>query len=210
MRIVFNRFGLSSRAQRILLSLIALGVALLIGFLQEDPDKARDAGPTAIRGVETVLPPRPAATPTGEAQAQPSERAQAIANAIRWLESKEGGEHRGHAIARHVGKSDRELKARLDRDGIAASSGFTDLETAAIAIVRTIKHQPNDERVRRWLGDNESQRRLAIRRLLDKPIGRIVYGDGDAADGRTAVAVLTKWDNDGRPGYRLLTAYVER
>ena len=36
----------------------------------------------------------------------------------------------GHTLARHVGKSDGELRARLERERIAAASTYTDLGTA--------------------------------------------------------------------------------
>lgn len=192
--------------QRILLSLIALALALLIAFLQEDGGAARDAAPPAMRGAPATEAPAPETEP---APSRATSREQAVAQAVRWLQAQEGGPHHGHTIARHVGKSDADLRDRLDRDGVPVASGFYDLETAAIAIARTIKHAPNDARVRRWLDDDETRRRLALRRLFDKPIGRIVYRGGDGKDGRTAVAVLVKRTIDGRPGYRLLTAYVE-
>jgi len=198
--------------QRILLSLIALGLALLISYLQEDGGAARDAAPPAMRGAPATEAPAPATeTETGPSRgaSRASSREQAVAQAVRWLQAQEGGAHHGHTIARHVGRSDAELHDRLERDGVPAASGFYDLETAAVAIARTIKHAPNDAQVRRWLDDDETRRRLALRRLFEKPIGRIVYRGGDGKDGRTAVAVLVKRTTDGRPGYRLLTAYVE-
>jgi hypothetical protein len=110
----------------------------------------------------------------------------------------------------HDGKSDKQLKQRLERDNKSVASGFYYLETAAVAIVRTIRHKKSDSRVRRWLGDNDSQRRLALRRAFEKPVGRIVCRDGAARDGKGVVAVLTKWQSKGKTSYPLLTAYVER
>lgn len=182
---------MTSRTKRILLSALALVLAAIIAFLQDGS------------------PPQDAAPPTEQVETA-NNREQAVAQAIRWLESQEGGKHRGHAIARHVGKSDAQLRQRLQEQSISAASAFYDLEMAAVAVVRTIHYKANDAKVRQWLGDDASQRRLALRRAFDRPIGRIVFRSGDARDGKSAVAVLTKWREDGEVGYRLLTAYVER
>ena len=193
---LFRRFGISSKTQRIVLSVIALFLALLIGFLQEEPASAPPD--SAAHSVESA----PAATPA-------KDRAEAIATAIKWLESQEGGRHGGHAIARHVAKSEDDLRRSLQNSDISAASAFYDLEPAAVAIVGAVRHQPNDAGVRGWLADDATKRRLALRRSFEQPIGRIVKRNGEASHGKSAVAVLMKWREDGRPGYRLLTAYVE-
>lgn len=193
---LFRRIGMTSKTKRITLSVIALALALLISFLQDD--KAPAPQTDARAGA------------TNTQTAEPSQgREAAVAQAIQWLEDQEGGAHRGHAIARHVGKSDAALRRRLDNSDISAASSFYDLETAAVHIVRTIRHQPNDARVRSWLSDNDT-RRLALRRTFEKPIGRIVRRNGDTGDGKSAVAVLVKHRDGDRQSYRLLTAYVER
>ena len=187
--------------QRISLSLIALLLAIVIGVLQGEPE---------VDAAQPIASPPSDVASGAEPARSATTREQAVAKAVRWLERQEGGKHRGHTIDRHVGKSDRQLRERLEREGKSVVSGFYDLETAAVAIVRTIRHKPNDQRVKRWLGDDDSNRRLALRRGFDRAIGRIVYRDGNARDGNTAVAVLTKWRESGRTSYRLLTAYVER
>ena len=223
---MFRRFGMSPRAQRITLSLIALGLALLIVVLQgQGGGDALDVGPrptdaelqaptqtspSATAAVDDRKPPATAQkSETAATRPRASNREQAVSQAISWLQTQEGGSHRGHTIARHVGKSNADLADRLAREDVNVASGFYDLETAAIAIVRTIRHEPNDAKVRRWLGDDENRRRLALRREFAKPIGRIVYRDGGRREGKTAIAVLTKRSTDGRASYRLLTAYVE-
>lgn len=205
----FGRFRMTSKTQRIVLSIAALFIAILIGVLQgdEDPRVAVERAQAKSSAAETK--PVDASDATASANKVKS-REEAVANAIRWLESQEGGKHRGHAIARHVGKSEAELRERIDRQDISAASTFFDLKTAAVAIVRTIRHKPNDAKVRQWLGDDENRRRLALRRVFDKPVGRIVYRSGKAETGYGAVAVLTKWRDGQKTGYRLLTAYVER
>jgi|GEM_PF-2175368 len=207
---MFRRFGISSRTQRITLSLIALGLALLISFLRDgDFQSPADAGASLPIPSAQSTPKETAARTVDAGTAQAETREQAVAQAIRWLEAQEGGAHNGHAIARHVGKSEQDLRDRIARDGVGVASAFYDLETAAVAIVRTIRHKPNDAEVRRWLGADDSRRRLALRRIFDKPIGLVVRRNGAAEDGRTAITVLTKRQVDGRPSYSLLTAYVE-
>jgi len=109
-----------------------------------------------------------------------------------------------------VGNSYDDLEDRIKRDSRRVASGFFDTESAGIAIVSTINHKPNKPRVQRWLADNDSKRRLALHRFLDKPIGHITYRGGDRRQGNTAVAVLKKWTSKGKQSYRLLSAYVEK
>ncbi len=202
---ILNRLGMTSRQQRIALSTIALGLAIIIALLQGDNGTGRDAAAPAGRTLQPAETARPGQPDAGRDEA----RAAAVAKAIRWLELQEDGAHHGHTIARHVGKSDADLRARIDREDIAVASGFYDLETAAVAIVRTIRHEPNDRRVRKWLDDDQSKRRLALRRSFTKPLGRIVHRDGGARDGKSVVAVLAKQRTGQKAEYRLLTAYVE-
>lgn len=216
---MFRRFGITSRTQRIALSVIALCLAVAIGLLKEKPDATESVVADQVQSGQTqpsrtqpgqVEPATSEARNADAPRARISSREQAIEQAVRWLKAQEGGRHRGHAIARHVGRSEQDMRARLEREDKNVISGFYDLETAAVAIVRTIRHKPNDERVRRWLDDDASRRRLALRRMFEEPVGRIVYRNGDSRDGKTAVAVLTKSQDGGKAGYRLLTAYVER
>ena len=201
---MLSRFGISSKTQRILLSVIAVVLAVVIGVLQED------APPEAGARAEANQTQSSATRDNATQDASVQNRQDAVAAAVRWLESQEGGKHRGHAIARHVAKSDADLRDRMRNDpDVRVASTFYDMETAAVAILRTIRHQPNDARVSQWLGDDGSRRRLALRRTFEKPIGRIAYADGGARDGKSAVAVLLKWRDSGNVGYRLLTAYVE-
>ena len=211
---MLSRLGLTSRSQRIILSLIAIGLTGLIVLLQDDRQAAAPAANAASQanggqqaGSQTVGGRQAEVEVARTDDAKASQRREAIAKAVRWLKSQEGGPHGGHTIARHVGRTDAEMRERIDREGKSIVSGFYDLETAAAAIVRTIRHKPNDDRVRRWLGDDSSKRRLALRRQFNKAVGRIVYRDKPARDGRTVVAVLTKRREGG--GYSLLTAYVE-
>lgn len=201
----FGRFRMTSKTQRIVLSIAALVIAILIGVLQGDEDPR-----VTVERAQSDFSARTQADGGTTGAGEVKSREEAVANAVRWLESQEGGEHRGHAIARHVGKSEADLRDRLDRQDISAASTFFDLQTAAVAIVRTIHHKPNDAKIRQWLGDDENRRRLALRRVFEKPIGRIVFRSGEAETGYGAVTVLTKWADGQKTGYRLLTAYVER
>ncbi len=143
---MFTRFNIDIKAQRIIFSFIALGVALLVAFLQGDDLRlAKAMTESATR------PPVEAQQQTAEARSVTTVRSRdnAVAQAVRWLKAQEGGKHRGHTIARHVGNPYDDLEDRIKRDSKRVASGFFDTESAAIAIVRNINHKPNKPRVQR-------------------------------------------------------------
>jgi hypothetical protein len=79
-----------------------------------------------------------------------------------WLSQSE--REGGHLLARHVGKSEAELRQRLAQDkGISAASTFATREEA----IRAVKHvvQTNGQRIVKWR-DHSSEERLVLRAPL--------------------------------------------
>lgn len=120
------------------------------------------------------------------------------------LERDEG--RGGHTIAKHVGRTDAQLQARLRRESIAAASTYPDLETAERVVQRTLDE--NARRVQVWIDRRVPKPNLAIRhRARDGlPTGRILgRGETRSKDAHGAVVVL-RWR--GR-GWYVLTSYPE-
>ncbi len=112
----------------------------------------------------------------------------------------------GHTIARHVGRTDAQLKARLSRESIAAASTYADLATAERIVELALAE--NARQVRQWIDRRGPRSNLAIRYRARGalPTGRIMRrGDDESRDAFGAVVVL-RWRDDG---LFVLTSYPE-
>ena len=117
------------------------------------------------------------------------------------------GVSRGHTIARHVGKSDRELLDRLRQfPNLRAASSYPDRMTAQRAVNATLADPRNAERVRRWLADARASDPLALTRRFNDAVGRTAERGRGVRDARGARVVLIK---DGQGGYTILTSYPD-
>lgn len=115
-------------------------------------------------------------------------------------------ERGGHTIAKHVGRTDAQLQARLQRESIAAASTYPDLETAERAVQRAL--EANTRRVQVWIERRAPKPNLAVRhRARDGlPSGRLLArGERRSKEVHGAVAVL-RWRGDG---WYVLTSYPE-
>jgi len=121
------------------------------------------------------------------------------------LPANEGRPPLGHTIGRHVGRTDADLRERLEREPrIAAASTFPDLATAQCVIDRTLALADSRRRIDRWQVDDE--RTLVLRWRGREVVGRIMGRDGAVREARGATVVLRKVD--GRP-WVILTAYPD-
>jgi hypothetical protein len=112
----------------------------------------------------------------------------------------------GHAIEKHVGKSDAYLRKRLDTEGISAASTFNDMAEAEDAI-RTVLIKRGDL-VQVWL-DTERSTKKAFYHKMNKPVGRVLKREWNATRvGNQARVVLIR-DNNYTEGFFILTAYPE-
>lgn len=114
----------------------------------------------------------------------------------------------GHTLKKHVGRSDEQLRQRLEREhNIAAASTYTDRETAE-RVVGTVLEQ-EQSRTRRWLERQSGRPNLVLDYDSDAahPIGRTLRrGEDHTAPCSHAVVVL-KFDPPA--GYHVLTTYPE-
>jgi toxin YxiD len=115
----------------------------------------------------------------------------------------------GHTLQRHVGRSDDDLRDRLEQQpGISAASTYTDRATAERVVGDTLARER--ARVERWLNRTGSRPNLTLdyHGPASAPIGRTVRrGDSRVLPCTDAIVVL-RWD--ARRGYYVLTSYPER
>ena len=147
-----------------------------------------------------LLETTPRAPQAGAARTQPSASAQAAVRDLSWDE-RQGG----HTLSRHVGRSERELALRLEREaGVAAASSFTDRSTAESVVGATLERE--QQRVAVWMRHNKDNLALDYRGEAGRPIGFVLRrGQSRASPASDARVVLRKRGDQ----FFVLTAYPE-
>jgi len=113
----------------------------------------------------------------------------------------------GHTLRKHVGRTDAELRERLDHErDISAASTWNDRGAAELAVGTAIAEQQS--KISRWLGrDSHSNLVLDYEGDPVHPFGRTLRrGEGRVQPCAQAVIVLKR---DGPDSYHVLTAYPE-
>lgn len=125
-----------------------------------------------------------------------------------WLNTQEGGNHKGHTLERHVGKNETYLRKRLTGETglrpIRSASTFTEQSTAEDVVKRILLMY--DNRILKWMKDKTAPDTLALeyRGGRNKVLGMgIRKGDTQLSPRYNAKAILRKH----RSGYGVLTAY---
>lgn len=115
-------------------------------------------------------------------------------------------ERGGHTLARHVARTDDELRERLHREGnISAASTWTDRETAEETIEEALRSERG--RIESWMRRGYPRANLALHYEARREIGRSLrQGETEAVRCRDAVIVLRA---DGPDGFYVLSAYPE-
>ena len=111
----------------------------------------------------------------------------------------------GHTLARHVGKSDAELRARLKAEpDISAASTYFDADTAGRVVAEVLSTKSNE--VRKWEQRTGSRPNLVLRLDTGERIGRSIrQGQSNAREVDSAVVVL-RWTGSD---WYVLTSYPE-
>ncbi|MEO6396905.1 MAG: RNase A-like domain-containing protein [Tepidiformaceae bacterium] len=148
-----------------------------------DPATSKNARATA----------RPAATRTAESSANPARH-----------DLQPDEEQGGHTLARHVGKSDDELKARLLRESdISAASTYTDREAAERAVAAALTK--GRTQLATWEKGTSNQN-LVLRVSMPETVGRSLRrGESKVEAVKSAIIVLTRDGGD----WFVLTSYPE-
>jgi hypothetical protein len=113
----------------------------------------------------------------------------------------------GHTLRKHVGRSDAELRERLERErDISASSTWNDRSSAEAAVGDAIAEQ--GVRISRWLG-RESHPNLVLDYDGDPahPFGRTLRRGEDRVQPCAHAVIVLKWQPPN--SYHVVTAYPE-
>jgi type IV secretory pathway TrbD component len=112
----------------------------------------------------------------------------------------------GHTLARHVARTDDELRERLARErNISAASTWTDRETAETVVAETLAAERS--RVESWVQRGFPRPNLALHYNAGRVVGRSLRrGDAQTVYCTSAVIVLRA---DGPESFYVLTAYPE-
>jgi Bacterial CdiA-CT RNAse A domain len=112
----------------------------------------------------------------------------------------------GHTLDKHVGRTDAELRERIDRErDISAASTWTDRDTAERAVADALR--ANREKIDRWMARGYPRPNLALHFDAGQTIGRSLrHGESEVVPATTAVVVLKA---DSADSFYVLTTYPE-
>jgi len=112
----------------------------------------------------------------------------------------------GHVLRKHVGRSDAELRERLEEERhISGASTYTDRATAEHVIGAVISQSQG--RIEHWLSRTGGHANLVLDYDSDQPIGRTMNrGDRESRPYSHAIVVLRY---DPPDSYHVLTSYPE-
>lgn len=195
------------RVFRLILLVIAIALAARnFGYFGATSQEPPTESPRAERRDPVVVEVPPEAIGRDSRAPAPSPGADA-ATAARDLRQDEA--RGGHTIARHVGKSDAELRARLARERwISAASTYTDLATAERVVSATTAS--GQARIARWAARDGTRANLALD-FAGSPgdvIGRSIAQGDDAAVACHDAIVVLRWDARDNDWF-VLTSYPE-
>jgi hypothetical protein len=113
----------------------------------------------------------------------------------------------GHTLQRHVGKSDADLLARLEREpSISSASTYTDRATAESVVGAALRR--DNRAFTAWRARSGRRPNFVLRYRADRVIGRtMARGRAESVPCDRAVIVL-RWD-DRHDRYYVLTSYPE-
>ncbi|HEY2821950.1 MAG TPA: RNase A-like domain-containing protein [Candidatus Acidoferrum sp.] len=112
----------------------------------------------------------------------------------------------GHTLDKHVGRTDDELRQRLERErDISAASTWTDRAAAEETVAAALR--ANQSKIDRWTDRGYPRANLALHFDAGHPIGRTIRHGENTSEPCTSAVVVLKADRDG--GFFVLTTYPE-
>jgi hypothetical protein len=141
--------------------------------------------------------PVPDAKPTTAVNAR-------VADARRDLGRDE--EQGGHTLKRHVGRSDEQLRERLEHEGnVSAASTWTDRASAETVVAEALTAEKG--RIENWIRRGYPRPNLALRYDAGHMIGRSLRRGDSAPVGCTRAVIVLR--ADGPDSFYVLTTYPE-
>lgn len=208
---MFPRRDRRSAAQTRIATLIALGVILVGLYLLRQQEAPAPAPPPASTSAQATPKGTGEAIPRGHESEAPASSPRGVepgaATAAERYDLQADEAKGGHTLARHVGRTDAQLRERLERErGISAASTYTSQTLAERTVARALAR--NADRVSAWTARSGNRPNLALdyRGARDDLIGRSIRRGGDPVTCTNAIVVL-RWD--GHRGYYVLTSYPE-
>lgn len=121
------------------------------------------------------------------------------------LDEMEGPPKNGHTIERHVGKTEDELKKRLQTDKVSAASTYYDKEIATKAVKDSLKQ--HEQEIEKWL-KNSKENRLVLNAKHSFPVGKTVLKrDMSVKDKLMNTVTVLARDKSGALGFKIITSY---
>jgi hypothetical protein len=146
-----------------------------------------------------------APTPSPSRDAQPRSSDTRATSGDRYDLSRD--ENRGgHTLDKHVGRTDDQLRERLDRErDISAASTWTDLSAAEETVAAAIR--ANQNKIDRWNERGFPRANLALHFDAGHDIGRTMRHGETSSEPCSSAVVVLKADRGG--GFFVLTTYPE-
>jgi len=114
----------------------------------------------------------------------------------------------GHTLKKHIGRTDEQLRQRLERErNIAAASTYSDRETAERVVGTVLEDEQS--RIRRWLERQSGHPNLVLDYDGDAahPIGRTLRRGEEQTEPCSHAVVVLRFDPPAE--YHVLTTYPE-
>ena len=115
-------------------------------------------------------------------------------------------QHGGHTLERHVGRTDAELRQRLEREpNISAASSYTDRAAAERTVGAAIEQ--NAQKIQRWIGRGPHRPNLVLDYTNPTDaIGRVMYPRAMGSVPCDHAIIVLRADGES---YYVLTSYPE-
>ena len=112
----------------------------------------------------------------------------------------------GHTLEKHVGRSDQELRERLDRErNISAASTWTNRDVAQETVAQALRAE--HDKIARWEERGYRRPNLALHFDAGRVIGRSMRHGGESSSPATEAVIVLK--ADGPNSFYVLTSYPE-
>jgi hypothetical protein len=166
-------------------------LTLTLVACQSSPDNRATSGETS------------AAAPSRDAQPRGADSRTSSGDRYDLARDEQRG---GHTLDKHVGRTDDQLRERLDRErDISAASTWTDRAAAEETVAAALR--ANQAKIDRWNDRGYPRTNFALHFDAGHTIGRTMRHGENTSEPCSSAVVVLKADRDG--GFFVLTTYPE-